>query len=276
MNKSNYGEMPPAVSVKREMCQPVYTIRVGICAAAEGGFECEEATLDRGVWNRSAIISAIVRMRYTADDVEAIVNNVFANIFDADRQREYRALQEWRAKAKSLSVELMAYATEHNLVDWDVPDEETYRPTDVELTPDGVETLMQAVHLLKGQVLELDDEQAAEVPALFPTWESMIGDCVDVGKRLFYGGRLWKVIQAHKCQAEWTPDVATSLFTEVVAHGDVEIGTLENPIPYNGNMELEEGKYYSQDGVTYLCTRSTGVPVYNALRDLIGLYVQVV
>jgi hypothetical protein len=68
--------------------------------------------------------------------------------------------------------------------------------------------------------------------------------------------------------------VAASLFAEVAASS--EQGTLDNPIPYNNNMELEQGKYYSQDGVTYLCTRSTGVPVYNALRDLVGLYVQVV
>ena len=39
-------------------------------------------------------------------------------------------------------------------------------------------------------------------------------------------------------------------------------------------MELEEGKYYSQDGVTYLCTRDTGIPVYNALKDLVGIYVE--
>lgn len=40
-------------------------------------------------------------------------------------------------------------------------------------------------------------------------------------------------------------------------------------------MELEEEKYYSQDGVTYLCTRDTGIPVYNPLADLVGIYVEV-
>ena len=40
-------------------------------------------------------------------------------------------------------------------------------------------------------------------------------------------------------------------------------------------MELENGKYYSQDGVTYLCTRDTGIPVYNPLKDLVGIYVEV-
>ena len=41
-------------------------------------------------------------------------------------------------------------------------------------------------------------------------------------------------------------------------------------------MVLESGKYYSQDGVTYHCTRDTGNPVYHALSELVGLYVEVV
>jgi hypothetical protein len=65
------------------------------------------------------------------------------------------------------------------------------------------------------------------------------------------------------------------LWKEVTEEG-ADLGTLENPIPYEGNMELDEGRYYSQDGVVYLCTRSTGVPVYNALKDLVGIYVSVV
>ena len=40
-------------------------------------------------------------------------------------------------------------------------------------------------------------------------------------------------------------------------------------------MELFEGLYYSQDGVTYLCIRSTGIPVYNNLADLVHIYVEV-
>ena len=40
-------------------------------------------------------------------------------------------------------------------------------------------------------------------------------------------------------------------------------------------MELTAGLYCTQDGVTYLCTRSTGQPVYNSLAELVGLYVEV-
>jgi hypothetical protein len=40
-------------------------------------------------------------------------------------------------------------------------------------------------------------------------------------------------------------------------------------------MALENGKYYSQDGVIYYCNRDTVNPVYSALKDLVGLYVEV-
>lgn len=62
-----------------------------------------------------------------------------------------------------------------------------------------------------------------------------------------------------------------SLYTEVT---ESHAGTIEDPIPYNGNMELENGKYYSQDGVIYLCTRDTEIPVYQPLKDLVGIYVE--
>ena len=56
---------------------------------------------------------------------------------------------------------------------------------------------------------------------------------------------------------------------------ETHAGTQEDPIPYSGNMELENGKYYSQDGVIYLCNRDTEIPVYQELKDLVGLYVTV-
>ena len=56
---------------------------------------------------------------------------------------------------------------------------------------------------------------------------------------------------------------------------ETHAGTIDDPIPYEGNMALTAGLYYSQGGVIYLCTRDTVNPVYNALADLVGLYVEV-
>lgn len=62
---------------------------------------------------------------------------------------------------------------------------------------------------------ELSDEDALEVAALYPTWVSKIGEQVNAGERYWYDGKLWKVVQAHTVQEDWTPDTATSLWTEV-------------------------------------------------------------
>ena len=53
-------------------------------------------------------------------------------------------------------------------------------------------------------------------------------------------------------------------------------GFYMTPSPRRRSMALENGKHYSQDGVTYLCNRDTVNPVYNPLRELVGIYVEIV
>ena len=128
--------------------------------------------------------------------------------------------------------------------------------------------------------LDLSASQALEVahwyPKLFETEGYEEGKPIFTGTRVQYYGKLWEVRQDHNIASHFAPSLATaSLWMEVIAEGS-EMGSLENPIPYEGNMALEEGKYYQQSGVVYLCVRDTGVPVYNDLKDLVGIYVEVV
>lgn len=118
----------------------------------------------------------------------------------------------------------------------------------------------------------LTDEAALETVALFPAW--VAGAWYDADKRIRHGGKLYRVRQGHTAQDIYQPGATgtESLYAEVC---ETHAGTLEDPIPYEGNMELTEGLYYSQNGVTYLCTRSSGQPVYHALSELVGLYVEV-
>ena len=62
---------------------------------------------------------------------------------------------------------------------------------------------------------KLPDEQAAQVPMLFEEFDGN-GVAYAVGKRVMYKGVLYKVIQAHTSQADWTPDAAPSLFAKVI------------------------------------------------------------
>ena len=122
--------------------------------------------------------------------------------------------------------------------------------------------------------VERSDLDALAVKDIYPAWESLIGQTVNVDFKLTYDGKLYKVIQSHTIQADWIPGNGTESLYTVIDEGHA--GTLDDPIPYGGNMELTEGLYYSQDGIVYLCTRSTGQPVYHALSDLVGLYVEAV
>ena len=118
----------------------------------------------------------------------------------------------------------------------------------------------------------LSDLEALEAVELFEQWDGN-GHEYTVDDRFRYNNKLYKVIQAHTSQSHYTPDITPALCTEIAEQGQ---GTIENPIPYNNNMELEEGKYYSQNNVIYYCFRSTGIAVYNNLADLVNLYVNVV
>lgn len=59
----------------------------------------------------------------------------------------------------------------------------------------------------------LDDEAALDSIELFPSWKEDI--TVTAGERYKYNEKLYKVIQAHTTQSDWTPDISKSLFTEV-------------------------------------------------------------
>ena len=131
--------------------------------------------------------------------------------------------------------------------------------------------------LIKQQInaLEVDDVTALRMVEFYPEWSALIGKTVDKAEYKFqHNGKLYKTIPAnHTFQADWVPGVGTeSLYTRIDETHD---GTQYDPIPYDGNMALESGKYYIQDGVTYLCSRDTVNPVYNQLRELVGIYVEV-
>lgn len=117
--------------------------------------------------------------------------------------------------------------------------------------------------------LAVDDATALRMVAYYPDWAA--GTAYAAGDRLVYNGDLYKVLQAHTSQDNWLPGAGTeSLYARIDEQHD---GTKYDPIPYSGNMALVSGKFYSQSGKTYLCNRDTGNPVYNALAELVGLYV---
>ena len=104
------------------------------------------------------------------------------------------------------------------------------------LTESDVVSMLLAQNI---QSIEVDDNTALRMKGFYPEWEP--GKTYEEKHKVTRNGKLYKIRQAHTAQAGWEPENATALFAEICETHD---GTLEDPIPYDGNMALEMGKHY--------------------------------
>lgn len=160
----------------------------------------------------------------------------------------------------------------------------------VDLTPEEIEELnrsnqqaeAQEAHRPLGQsevfqiiarqlvnTMDIPDHTALRMKDYYPAFSDIIGQSVKQGYKFTHGGKLYKVAQPDMTiQEHYPPGPGTeSLYTRI---DEEHLGNLYDPIPYEGNMILEEGKHYSQDGVLYLCTRGTGNAVHQPLAELVS------
>ena len=120
------------------------------------------------------------------------------------------------------------------------------------------------------------DENALKVIDLYPEWT--VGIAVAKDSRYQYNSKLYKCIQPHTTQADWTPDITPSLWTVIdVTHA----GTIDDPIPALAGMEYVYGKYYIEGETVYICKRTGeaegGTIVLQFLpSQLVGQYFEVV
>jgi hypothetical protein len=124
----------------------------------------------------------------------------------------------------------------------------------------------------------LEDAVALTAVELFPHWKVLVekAEKVSKGFRFQHERKLYRTEQPEYIFVEYyiPGTVGTeSLFSLVdVTHS----GTKEDPIPFEKNMEIFEGLYYTQYDVLYRCIRSSGQPLYHDLSLLVGNYVEVV
>ena len=98
------------------------------------------------------------------------------------------------------------------------------------------------------------DEMSLQVPNLYPTWKVETNYSVD--DRVLYNGVLYKVLQEHTSQADWTPNVAPSLFTKVLIPDENVIPEWEQPDSTNPYMT---GDKVSHNGKTWVSTVDNNV-----------------
>lgn len=128
--------------------------------------------------------------------------------------------------------------------------------------------------LVKMQVntVDIPDQTSLRMIDYYPAFEDVSGETVKGNFKFVYEGKLWKTTKEMQIQSQYPPGIGMeSLYSRI----DLEhTGAVYDPIPYDGNMELFAGKYYTQNDVIYLCARDTGAAVYHALSELVGLYVE--
>ena len=71
----------------------------------------------------------------------------------------------------------------------------------------------QLRQLIEQLAVTLDDETALTGVELFPAW--VVGKAYEVNDRTQYNGTLYKCVQAHTSQADWTPDATPALWVVV-------------------------------------------------------------
>lgn len=221
-------------------------------------YSCREVTI-HGKPEYGKCVEAVIRSDYSAEAELALINQFNAYqqgvLSDAGVVSEYEEYLAFVSSVKSMVKE-----------DLEI-DPGTPKTASALRMADIAKLLMLTVN-----TMSLTDNDALSVKSVYPEWETLIGKEVKQGDKMQCDGRLWKVLQQHTVQEQWRPGTGTeSLYTEIV---ETASGTADDPIPYNNNMELEQGKYYIQDGITYLCTRNTEIPVYQPLADLVGIYVE--
>ena len=107
------------------------------------------------------------------------------------------------------------------------------------------EQLRQIIRLAVKQARNITDgAEALEVKFLYKEFDKQIGRELTVGEYIQYNDKLYKVLQAHTVQEQWTPEAAPSLFAEVLVDPTGEtILEWKQPDSTNPYMTGDKVKY---------------------------------
>lgn len=113
--------------------------------------------------------------------------------------------------------------------------------------------ILDMVRSLRAKIVALaeymTDEEAVEAKELFERWKP--GEEYIVGKRLYHDGKLYRVLTTHTSQEDWKPDVAASLFAEVLIPDPGTIPEWVQPSSTNpymkGDKVTHNGKTWESD-----------------------------
>ena len=74
---------------------------------------------------------------------------------------------------------------------------------------------------IKAARKKMPDEDSLDIMDFFPAWA--VGVQYDIDDKVRHNSKLYKVVQAHTSQADWTPDNTPALFTEIAKPGEIPV-----------------------------------------------------
>lgn len=101
---------------------------------------------------------------------------------------------------------------------------------------------------------DLPDTEALKVPMLYDRWQA--GKECAIGDRLYYDGKLYKVLQAHTSHEAYAPDIAVSLYAEILNPDPSVIPEWVQPSSTNPYMK---GDKVSHNGKVWISTMDYNV-----------------
>lgn len=119
---------------------------------------------------------------------------------------------------------------------------------------------------------DITNPEALDYMTIVYDWEHYLGQLIPAGRIVGYDGKLWRARQQHTVFEQYPPSLDTASLYEVIEKEHT--GEIDDPIPYTPPMEIFEGKYYTENGVGYRCTRDSGTALSHPLSALVGLYVE--
>lgn len=208
-------------------------------------------------------IKIIPTMRQSVDGTQVVLHEEYVKNID-----EFNVLTRYEFDSQEFTDLMNSEAWTHG-EDYQQPNEDYAK--------------IKAMQILTARItkeintMNLSNTEALSVKEFYPVWNE---NSLSINKvdKYQHNGKLYEADQAHTSEANFSPDRMSSIWHVVVEDHD---GTLEDPIPYNEELNplwqgmiLEEGKYYTQSGTVYKCTRDSGIKLTQNLADLVGHYVE--
>ena len=118
----------------------------------------------------------------------------------------------------------------------------------INVTPGKVTAILESLgRITAGKMIladELTEEETKAIAELFAPWK--IGEDVEIGMLRKYKGELYKCVQGHTTQADWTPDITPALWVIKSAPGVIpewvqpagahDAYNIGDKVTYNGHI----------------------------------------